>query len=652
MSKGYLSLRWKLAFLIAGGSVVGAVLAAVGFVWSEVQRNGSYADSEVAAIANIVADQVGPALSLYDHKGANEILGSLGAEGQIRDALLFAASTAVFDTTRSCFAAFHRVPSTRCPAPQRDGTSRTSDTITITRAVTAGGERVGTLVVTMGVPSLREVVGNYLGTAGIIVAFSLVIAMVVAVLLQSRVSRPILAIAQVAQRIAQTHRYEDRVAVSASDELRVLAGSFNTMIDEIERRDAELVEHRQSLEQQIAERSRVNAELLLAKEKAESAARLKAEFLANMSHEIRTPLNGVLGMIGLVLDRSLSKAEDAEARQQLADAQQAAQSLVAVLNDILDLSKIEAGKMSLDETDFDLRETVHDVLRMFEIALRDKHLELAVATQAACPRWVHGDPVRLRQVLVNLVGNAVKFTAVGAVVVTVIDSGNGRVCFHIADSGIGVPPEKLESIFEPFTQADGSHTRRFGGTGLGLTITRRLVDLMRGRLWVESKPGRCSCFSVDLPLPVGSEPVLAPEQPALPLPANLRVLVAEDNPINQKVICAMIQRQGWTVVLASNGKDAYEIFLRERCDLVLMDVQMPEVDGLEATKLIRQVESERNWDSTPIIALTAHAAQSLQEQCLAAGMDGVITKPVNLKTLLHQLGTVLSRGTPVDARSI
>jgi two-component system, sensor histidine kinase len=649
MSRGYLSLRWKLAALIAGGSVVGAVLAATGFVVSEVQRNGSYADSEVAAIANIVADQVGPAFSLSDRKGATEILSSLGAEGQIRDAVLFDANRALFDTGHSCFAAFHRATAASCPPLPPDGTSRTSDTVSITRAVTAGGERVGTLVVTMGVPSLREVLQNYMGTAGIIVVFSLVVAVVVAVFLQSRVSRPILAIAQVAQRIAQTHRYEDRVAVTASGELGVLAGSFNAMIDEVERRDAELAQHRRSLEEQVAERSRVNAELLLAKEKAEVAARLKAEFLANMSHEIRTPLNGVLGMIGLVLDKYTDKWVDSEARQQLSDAQRAAQSLVAILNDILDLSKIEAGKMSLDETDFDLRETVQEVLRMFEIAIREKHLELAVSVCPACPRWVHGDPVRLRQVLVNLVGNAIKFTAVGAVVVTVTGAGEGRLRFDIADSGIGVPPDKLQSIFDPFTQADGSHTRRFGGTGLGLTITRRLVDLMRGRLSVVSKPGRCSCFSIELPLPVGTEPVLGEDQMDLPLPASLRVLVAEDNPINQKVICRMIQRQGWTVTLAANGKDAYESFLRGQFDLVLMDVQMPEVDGLEATRLIRQEESRRTMEPTPIIALTAHAAESQQQQCLAAGMDGVITKPVNFKTLLRQIGSIMSNRVPADA---
>ncbi|HEV3329989.1 MAG TPA: ATP-binding protein [Bryobacteraceae bacterium] len=645
MTKGYLSLRWKLAALIAGGSVVGAVLAAVGFVWSEVQRNGSYADSEVSAIANIVADQVGPAFSLFDRKGANEILSSLGAEGQIRDAVLYDTSRAFLDAANSCFAAFHRRASTNCPAAPRDGSSRTSDTVTITRAVTAGSERVGTLVVTMGVPSLREVIRNYLGTAGIIVVFSLVVAMVVAVFLQSRVSGPILAMALVAKRIAQTHRYEDRVSVTTGGELGVLASSFNAMIDEVERRDAELAQHRRSLEEQVAERSRVNAELLLAKDKAEVAARLKAEFLANMSHEIRTPLNGVLGMIGLVLDKS----SDLEARQQLSDAQRAAQSLVAILNDILDLSKIEAGKLSLDEIDFNLRETIEEVLRMFEITLREKQLELAVSVAGDCPRWAHGDPIRLRQVLVNLVGNAVKFTAAGAVVVTVTRLDQERLRFDIADSGIGVPPEKIQSIFEPFTQADGSHTRRFGGTGLGLTITRRLVDLMHGSLSVESKPGRCSCFSIELPLPAGAEPTPAEAAEPLPLPADLKVLVAEDNPINQKVICSVIKRLGWTVALAANGKEAYESFLRERFDLLLMDVQMPEVDGLEASRLIRQDEAGRNIERTPIIALTAHASQFQQQQCLAAGMDGVVTKPFNLKTLLRQLGSILGSRVAADA---
>jgi signal transduction histidine kinase len=657
----YSSLRWKLTSLIAGGSVVASVIAAAGFSWFDVQRFWQSTNAHVVAIANIVADQAEPAITLGDRKAAAEILGSLRADGLLRDAVLY-------DARGACFAEFHRMPVKKCPPRPPEGVRQESGALVFSRSVSADGEKSGTLVLAAGIPSIPVVLRQYLGGAALIIMLSLIVAAIVAMALQSRVSAPILAIAKVAERIAATHRFEDRVAVSSTDELGVLAGSFNTMLDEIERRDTELALHRRSLEGQVAERNRVNAELLLAKEKAEDAARLKSEFLANMSHEIRTPMNGVMGMISLVLDR----CSDAEEREQLLVAQNAAQNLVTILNDILDLSKIEAGKMTLEAIDFDLRSAFEEALRMFDLAVREKNLDLSVEFAPDCPARVSGDPVRLRQVLVNLLGNAVKFTSQGAVRVTVSQERSGIFRFEVQDTGIGIDQAKLSSIFDAFTQADGSHTRQFGGTGLGLTITRRLVNLMGGWLWAESEIGRGSRFSVELPLASSSAP--APSGDAPPDSAGqspyheLHVLVAEDNPINQKVICSMLRRQGWTVTLAANGKEAYQRYLHEPFDLVLMDIQMPEVDGLEAARLIRQDEARRANSASgreseylgpavrlahlrriPIIALTAHASKPQHDQCLAEGMDAVITKPVNLPSLLRGIGAVLGFPSPAAA---
>jgi signal transduction histidine kinase len=463
-----------------------------------------------------------------------------------------------------------------------------------------------------------------------------VVAAILAVMLQARVSAPILAIARVAERISQTHQFQDRVEVASGDELGVLAQSFNSMLNEIARRDGRL-------EREIVERQRVNEELRSAKERAEEGARLKSEFLANMSHEIRTPMNGVAGMISLVLDRT----QDPEAREQLLVAQNAAQALITILNDILDLSKIEAGKLTIEVIPCDLPAMARDCLRMFEFAVRQKPLDLCLVVDPGCPVWVRTDPVRLRQVLLNLVGNAVKFTSAGSVTVTLAPQAGDVIRFEVRDTGIGIAADKLHAIFDAFTQADGSHTRQFGGTGLGLTITRRLVQLMGGRLWAESEPGEGSCFVVELALAGAAAPEVqkATPAPALAPAAGFRVLVAEDNPINQKVVCSMLRRQGWSVTLAVNGVEACRYFLENSYDLVLLDVQMPEMDGLEAARRIRGEEVSRGSTRTPILALTAHASESQREQCLEHGMDSVITKPVNLPGLLREINAVV--GCPV-----
>ncbi len=658
--RAYRSLRWKLAGLIAAGSVLTTVIAVAGFVWVDLNRFWQHNQAEVAAIFAVVGDQIGPALALGDRKAAEEILASLRADPLIREA-------SVYDARSTCFAEFRRSSGAGCAARPPDGFGNRADAIVLAGPIKADRDRLGTLALSASVPSVFTVVSHYLGGAALILLLSLVVAGLVAMSLQSRVSRPILGIAGFAEHIASTHRFEGRIAVASADELGVLANSFNAMLDEIEHRDLELNLHRRSLEDEIAERKRVNAELRIAKDKAEEAARIKSEFLANMSHELRTPMNGVIGMISLLLDNAANAAD----REQLQVAYDASQSLVLILNDILDLSKVEAGKMTLESVEVELESFLRDAVRVFDISLRGKSLALNVSVAPECPRIITADPVRLRQILVNLVGNAVKFTERGSVAISVHPAGApavgaaGMLRFEVRDTGIGIPESKLSSIFDAFTQADGSHTRRFGGTGLGLTITRRLVDLMGGRLWVTSEVGRGSCFFVDLPVascpaasnglraltealaapgpagtpegtPAGTPADLPPLRPGLtPCPA-LRVLVAEDNLINQKVMSAMLNRQGWRVALAVNGREAVEWFQREPWDVILMDIQMPEMDGMEATRLIREQEQSRidGRGRVPIIAVTANASPLQREECLAGGMDWVLTKPVNVKGLV------------------
>ena len=634
--KRYTSLRWKLTGLIAGGSMMTAAIAAAGFSWVNLGRFWQHTNSEAGAMAAVVADQVAPAITLEDKRAAAEILGSLSQDSLVESAILY-------DAKDRCFAWYYRSAAGSCAPRPRDGSGRKANNLLLARPVTMEGDRLGTLVLAVRVPNMLAVLREYLGSAGMIFVLSLVVAAIVAMALQARVSRPILAIARIAQRIAQTHRFNDRVAVASNDELGVLAESFNAMLEEIERRDEALVEHRRQLEEDVEERNRVNAELRAAKEKAEDAALLKTQFLANMSHEIRTPMNGVMGMIGLVLER----CADAEDREQLTVAQTAAQSLVKLLDEILDLSKIEAGKMTFETIDFDLPNMVEDALRMFQIAVRQKNLALRFDCPVNSPKWVRGDPVRLRQVLINLVGNAVKFTAQGGIRVEIRWAAGDTLRFAVEDTGIGIAPGKREAIFDAFTQADGSHTRRFGGSGLGLTITRRLVELMGGKLQVDSEPGKGSRFFFQLPMPAVAEPdAAAPgnNPPAAVELPRLRILVAEDNAINQRVIDSLLRRQGWTALLAGNGKLACEAWEREAFDLILMDIQMPEMDGLEAARWIRQRERDRQCaNPIPVVALTAHASQAQHDQCMAAGMDGVVTKPVSLSALVKCIGEVFAK---------
>ena len=483
---------------------------------------------------------------------------------------------------------------------------------------TADNSLIGYIAVTFNLDNLWQTVRHTTTSSLVITGVSLLLGVMLSVWYASRLSRPISQLADFAGRIG-SGEFSSRISLNRRDEIQILAESINRMAENLDDYTSRLEE---------------------ARVRAEEGSRAKSEFLANTSHEIRTPLNAVASLADLLLRSRLNEQQ----RQDAEIIRSEVFSLRSIIDEILDFSKIEAGQITIKNELFELRATLEKIVKPLHAICETRDLALISEFDSALPEQVRGDPFRIAQVMKNLLGNSTKFIKRengGAIVfyVRIERSYQEHVDVHfaVADTGIGIPAEKTELIFESFQQVDGSTTREYGGTGLGLAISKQLVEMMNGTITFNSIPGVGTAFHVVLPLGVEREErpahVCTKLPPRRPSPGGLRhILLVEDDTLNQTVIKRMLEQSGYAVTVAGNGKDGIEKLATTYFDIVLMDFHMPEMNGVEASQKIRS--AKKPYSHVPIIALTAHAIKGVEEKCLSAGMNGFVSKPIEYDRLL------------------
>ncbi|RAK67227.1 ATP-binding protein [Phenylobacterium kunshanense] len=495
----------------------------------------------------------------------------------------------------------------------------------IQKVVVADGRTLGRLSLTVRQPELAPLLPQFIALTFVLLFGGVGVALFLARSLAHRVIQPVQRLSAAMHDVAAGGSFTP-VAADTRDELfKSLTESFNHLLAKLAEREDDLRAAMRDLE--------------AARDAANAANVLKTQFLANMSHEIRTPLNGVLAMAEVMALGDLDQVQ----RDRLDVIRRSGGLLLAVLNDVLDLSKIEAGKLTLFEEDFDLESTVEQARENFAVMAEAKGLTFDITVADEARGWWRGDADRLRQIVGNLLSNAIKFTPQGAVMARVDVGASGGLRMVVCDSGVGIAPEKLPTLFEKFTQADNSATRRFGGTGLGLAICRELTQMMGGSIDVESLEGHGSTFTVELPLERGRPATMQQLEP--PQGADegaLRLLAAEDNPTNQQVLGAVMGSLGIEVHIVPDGKEAVEAWRTGAYDLILMDIQMPVMDGITAASTIREAERASGRRRTPIVALTANALTHQVEEYLAVGMDAHVAKPIEIAKLYDAISAVLN----------